>query len=61
MNGQTITSTTINNYIAYLKAEEKAGATIEKYIRDITAFAKFLDEKALTKELAIEYKKTVIG
>ncbi len=60
MNGQTITSTTINNYIAYLKAEEKADATIEKYVRDITAFAKFLDSKALTKELAVEYKKQLL-
>ncbi len=60
MNGQTITSTTINNYIAYLKAEEKADATIEKYVRDITAFAKFLDGRALTKELAVEYKKQLL-
>ena len=60
MNGQAITSTTINNYIAYLRKEEKADATIEKYVRDITAFAKFLDGKALTKELAVEYKKQLL-
>ncbi len=60
MNGQTVTSTTINNYIAYLKAEEKADATIDKYIRDIRAFAKFLDGKMLTKELAVEYKKQLL-
>ncbi len=61
MNGQTITSTTISKYIAYLKTEEKADATIEKYVRDITAFVKFLGGKALTKELAVEYKKQLLG
>ncbi len=60
MNGQTITSTTINNYIAYLKADEKADATIEKYVRDITAFAKFLGGREMTKELAVEYKKQLL-
>ena len=37
--------------------EEKAQNTIEKYIRDITAFAEYLCGKAISKELAIAYKQ----
>lgn len=58
-NDNVINSRIIINYENYLKAEEKAVATIEKYIRDITAFAKFLKESAVTKASAILYKKTL--
>ena len=41
----------------HLRMEEKAQNTIEKYIRDITAFAEYLCGKAISKELAIAYKQ----
>ena len=51
-----ITADSINRYVAYLKSEERAAATIEKYIRDIRAFTDFLDGAQVTKEAAIEWK-----
>ena len=51
-----ITADNLSKYAAYLKAEERAAATIEKYIRDIRAFADFLDGLEITKELAILWK-----
>jgi len=40
----------------YLKAEEKAQATIEKYGRDVRAFAVWLSGAEVTKEAAADYK-----
>ncbi|WP_394922834.1 tyrosine-type recombinase/integrase [uncultured Robinsoniella sp.] len=39
-----------------LKKEEKSAITIEKYIRDIQKFNKFISEKEITRELVISYK-----
>lgn len=41
-------------------SEEKSNATIEKYIRDIRMFRNFVGGRFVTKELVIEYKKTLI-
>ncbi len=55
-----ITQSILNEYIQYLKAEEKAVATIEKYVRDIRAFLAFLGDKAVEKQRAIEYKQYLL-
>ena len=52
-----ITEKLIKNFRNYLINEEKSDATLEKYIRDITAFAEYLCGKAISKELAIAYKQ----
>ncbi|MBR0027918.1 MAG: site-specific integrase, partial [Clostridia bacterium] len=49
----------IHRYKSYLKTKEKAAATIEKYIRDATAFSKWLDGKAADKENLLEYKEEI--
>ena len=54
-----ITTEKINDYIKYLKIRERAAATIEKYSRDIKAFADFLDGRAATIELAIAWKESI--
>ena len=46
----------IKQYTLHLHNEEHAESTVEKYVRDIRAFADFLDGKAVTKESAIEWK-----
>ena len=51
-----ITAKKINEYIAYLKNEEHADNTVEKYARDIRTFADFLNGEAVTKELAVAWK-----
>ena len=43
----------------YLHEEEKSANTIEKYIRDVTAFSAFFDG-AITKETVIAYKQSLI-
>ena len=47
----------ITRYVTYLNSEERAAATIEKYVRDIRAFADFLGGEAVTKEAAIAWKE----
>lgn len=43
-----------------LIAEEKSATTIEKYMRDTTAFLRFVEGSAVTKELVIAYKNTLL-
>jgi len=54
-----ISSEKIDEYILYLKKEERASNTIEKYIRDIKAFSNFLNGEAATKEKAIAWKENL--
>lgn len=55
----TIKSELIKNYAVYLQEDEKSGATVEKYIRDVSAFAFFLENRELTKQEAMKYKKQI--
>ena len=48
-----ITKELINKFRQYLIEEEKATATVEKYIRDINVFAAWLGEKTLDKETVL--------
>jgi len=55
-----LTSENIVNYCAFLREREKSPQTIEKYIRDAERFGKYAAERELTKELALEYKNSLI-
>ena len=55
-----ILSNQIKQYKTHLINEEKTKATIEKYIRDIMAFCKWLANRELTKELVLEYKAEIV-
>ena len=57
MKGKILTSNQIAAFAVYLKSEEKSENTIEKYARDVKAFATFLNSRAACKELVIEYKQ----
>ena len=52
-----ITNELILSFKKYLIEEEKSDNTIEKYIRDVTFFTKWLYGREVTKILALEYKK----
>ena len=54
-----ITKELIKNFRRYLIEEEKAAATVEKYIRDINVFADWLGEKELDKETVLIYKENL--
>ncbi len=55
-----ITQQVIENYKNYLTDEEKGEITIEKYIRDINAFNKWMADDELTKAKVLEYKKELV-
>lgn len=55
-----ITKELIKNFRRYLIEEEKASATVEKYIRDINVFADWLGDKELDKEMVLTYKENLI-
>lgn len=56
-----ITINGILQYKEHLVNEEKSNVTVEKYIRDIEVFCKWLDERELTKQLVLEYKNKLIN
>ena len=56
MKGRLITAIEIAAFKEHLILEERSAATIQKYIRDIKAFAKYA-EGAVTRETVIAYKK----
>ncbi len=57
----TISMQHIQEYRQYLIQEEKSKATIEKYMRDLIHFYKFLGEPGeLNKESVIAYKKYLL-
>lgn len=56
MEGRVITTEMIAEFKDHLILEERSAATIQKYIRDIKAFAKYA-EGPVTKETVIAYKK----
>lgn len=59
MNKQ-ITEEKLGELRSYLILEEKSMITIEKYLRDIRAFAEFLNLKEITKEEVMRYKNHLI-
>ena len=57
MNRRILTTNILEDFKKYLILQEKSSATVEKYIRDISAFIRFEEGKEITKEIVIEYKK----
>lgn len=57
MKGKIIAKKIIRQFENHLRLEEKSQNTIEKYVRDVNAFADYLDGKAVSKEAAIAYKQ----
>ncbi len=55
-----ITNELILKFKEYLVSEEKSAATLEKYIRDITAFVAWMCGRELNKDLVLEYKQHII-
>ena len=55
-----ITRKLLEEYSAHLTMDERSKLTIEKYMRDITAFMAFAGEYEITKELVMDYKNKLI-
>lgn len=60
MNDYMITADLISAYGYYLKQEERTQATVEKYLRDVRAFALWLDGKAVTKDAVTGWKERLL-
>ncbi len=52
-----LTQQLICQFEEYLRSEEKSGATMEKYLRDVRAFSVFVDGREITKDLMVSYKR----
>ena len=52
-----ITSRQIADFRKNLIEEEKAGATLEKYVRDVVTFSTWLGNRVLSKETVLAYKE----
>lgn len=56
-----ITDKIIYEYKRHLLDEEKSPATIEKYLRDVTAFRIWLRRREVDKQVMLEYKEYLIS
>lgn len=61
MKGRILTEKRIEDFLAYLKSEEKSKNTIAKYLRDVRAFAAYLSGIEITKETVIAYKSRLLA
>ena len=61
MKGRILTEKIIGDFSCCLKSEEKSENTLEKYLRDVRAFAAYLGGAAVTKETVIAYKNKLLS
>lgn len=61
MKGRILTEKKIRDFFFYLKNEEKSENTVQKYLRDVRAFAAYLGGVAVTKEAVIAYKGKLLS
>lgn len=55
-----VTKELLQKYREHLICEEKADATVEKYVRDITAFVRWLKGRDVDKKIVLEYKQNLM-
>ena len=61
MKRRFLTEKIITDFSAYLRCEEKSQNTVEKYLRDVRAFATYLNGVEVTKEAVISYKTELLS
>ena len=55
-----ITLEMMDDFRQHLFNEERAEATISKYLHDVDIFRKWLGEKEATKQAVLEYKRELV-
>lgn len=60
MKDHVLTDRWIRSYARFLRKEERAPATVEKYIRDVRAFAAWLGGRPVTKDLSAQWKAALL-
>lgn len=61
MENGILTAAQIARYARALRTEERAPATIEKYLRDVRSFAAWLEGRPVSRELAARWKEGLLG
>lgn len=61
MEDYTLTANHIAAFEAYLRREERAPSSIEKYLRAVGEFAAWLDGGAVTKEAVLSWKASLLA
>ena len=61
MPERTIDPAQLASYTAHLRREERSPGTIEKYLRDIRAFAGWLDDRPVSRELVAEWRDHLLS
>ncbi len=59
MKKRIVSTAQIAAFKVLLVSEEKSAATTEKYIRDVKAFAEYMQNNEITKESVLAYKKHI--
>ena len=57
MKDRRLTGIQLEAYAQFLRREERAAATVEKYLRDAGAFAAWLEGGAVTREAAAGWRE----
>lgn len=61
MHEHTLTAERIAAFGRYLREEERAPGTVEKYLRDVRTFAAWLDGRPVAKETAAGWKEHLVS
>lgn len=61
MQRKIITEETVKKFFLYLQDEERSKNTIDKYLRDVRAFASYVSGSDLKKENVITYKNKLLS
>ncbi len=57
MNERMLTDALLNEFMIYLREDEKSYATIDKYMRDLKKFQEFAGEEPVSKQTVLDYKE----
>ena len=60
MKNYQLTASRIDAFGQHLRQEERAAATIEKYQRDMREFTVWLNGRTVTKEVALDWKESLL-
>lgn len=60
MENSELDAQLLEEYARQLRREEKSGVTVEKYLRDVWHFERWLNGREITKERIIDYKHALL-
>lgn len=61
MKQRTLNAVQIQSFASHLRSEDRARATIEKYLRDVREFSAWLDGGAVTKQAVLTWRELLLA